>query len=255
MKEAGRPITMLTAYDAPLAALADAGSVDVVLVGDSLGQVVHGFDTTLPVTMEMMILHTQAVARGAKRALLVTDMPFMSYQVSPDQTLVNAGRLLKEGGAEAVKLETNNERIIETVKYIVDAGIPVIGHIGLTPQSIHALGGYKVQGRREEDAERLKQQALAVERAGACAVVLELMPRDLARQITASLGIPTIGIGAGADCDGQVLVLHDLLGLTEHPPRFAKKYVDMRNGMLRAVRKYTRDVRERLFPAKENEFE
>ncbi len=255
MKEAGRPITMLTAYDAPLAALADAGSVDVVLVGDSLGQVVHGFDTTLPVTMEMMILHTQAVARGAKRALLVTDMPFMSYQVSPDQTLVNAGRLLKEGGAEAVKLETNNERIIETVKYIVDAGIPVVGHIGLTPQSIHALGGYKVQGRREEDAERLKQQALAVERAGACAVVLELMPRDLARQITASLGIPTIGIGAGADCDGQVLVLHDLLGLTEHPPRFAKKYVDMRNGMLRAVRKYTRDVRERLFPAKENEFE
>lgn len=255
MKEAGRPITVLTAYDAPMAALADAGSIDVVLIGDSVGQVLHGFDTTLPVTMEMMILHTQAVARGARRSLIVTDMPFMSYQVGPEQTLVNAGRLLKEGGAEAVKLETSNERIIDTVRYIVDAGIPVMGHIGLTPQSIHALGGYKVQGRGELDAERLMQLAKMVEEAGAFSIVLELMPRDLARRITASLKIPTIGIGAGVDCDGQVLVLTDLLGITEHPPKFAKKYVDMRNGTLRAVRKYARDVRERLFPAKEHEFE
>ncbi|MCC6548010.1 3-methyl-2-oxobutanoate hydroxymethyltransferase [Candidatus Sumerlaeota bacterium] len=255
MKEAKRPIVVLTAYDAPMGQLADTGSADVVLVGDSVGQVIHGFDTTLPVTMEMMILHTQAVARGVKRAIIVADMPFMSYQVSAEQTLVNAGRLMKEGGAEAVKLETNNERILGIMRSIVEAGIPVMAHIGLTPQSIHAMGGYKVQGRKSEDAIRLKELALKVQEAGAFAVVLELMPRELAKEISASLRIPTIGIGAGSDCDGQVLVLTDLLGITEHPPRFAKKYVDMRNGVLRAVRKYSRDVRERLFPAKDHEFE
>ena len=255
MKEAKRPIVVLTAYDAPMGQLADAGSADVVLVGDSLGQVVHGFDTTLPVTMEMMILHTQAVVRGAKRALIVADMPFMSYQVSPEQTLVNAGRLMKEGGAEAVKLETNNDRIMDIMRSITEAGIPVMAHIGLTPQSIHSMGGYKVQGRNSEDATKLKALALKAQEAGAFALVLELMPRDLAKEITASLHIPTIGIGAGSDCDGQVLVLTDLLGITEHPPRFAKKYVDMRNGTLRAVRKYSRDVRERLFPSKNHEFE
>lgn len=255
MKDARRPIVMVTAYDATMAALADAASADMILVGDSLGQVVHGFDTTLPVTMDMMVMHTAAVARGARRAFIVADMPFMSYQVGPKETLENAGRLMKEGNAEAVKLETGNERIVDTVRYITEAGIPVMGHIGLTPQAIHQLGGYKVQGRREPDADRLIEIALRVQEAGAFAIVLELMPRDLARRITERLEIPTIGIGAGADCDGQVLVMNDLLGLTENPPRFAKKYVDMRAGALRGIRKYSRDVRERLFPAPEHEFE
>lgn len=255
MKKDGRPITMLTAYDAQMAELADAGGVDVLLVGDSLGQVVHGMETTLPVTLEMMTLHTQAVVRGTKRALVVSDMPFMSCQVSPEETLRNAGRLLKEGGAQAVKIETCNERIIDMVPHLRDAGIPVMGHIGLTPQSIHALGGYKVQGRGEEKAQRLLHLARMIEEAGAFALVLELMPRDLARQITESLAIPTIGIGAGAECDGQVLVINDLIGLTPNPPKFARKYVDMRNGVLRAVRKFTRDVREGQFPGEEHEFE
>lgn len=255
MKQAGRPISMVTAYDATLAALADQGGVDMILVGDSLGQVVHGFDTTLPVTMDMMLMHTQAVARGARRAFIVADMPFMSCQVSPEETLKNAGRLMKEGGAEAVKIETTNERIIDIVRYIGEAGVPVMAHIGLTPQSIHALGGYRVQGRGEDKANRLIELAKMAQDAGAFAIVLELMPRDLARRISESLRIPTIGIGAGNDCDGQVLVMNDLIGLTEKPPRFARKYVDMRAGVLRAVRKYTRDVRERSFPSEENEFE
>lgn len=255
MKDARRPIVMITAYDATMAALADAASADMILVGDSLGQVVHGFETTLPVTMDMMVMHTAAVARGARRAFIVADMPFMSYQVAPKETLENAGRLMKEGNAEAVKLETGNERIVDTVRYIAEAGIPVMGHIGLTPQAIHQLGGYKVQGRHEPDADRLIEIALRVQEAGAFAIVLELMPRDLARRITERLEIPTIGIGAGADCDGQVLVMNDLLGLTEKPPRFAKKYVDMRAGALRGIRKYSRDVRERHFPAPEHEFE
>ncbi len=255
MKDARRPIAMVTAYDATLAQMADEGGIDTILVGDRLGQVIHGFETTLPVTMDMMVLHTQAVSRGARRAFIVADMPFMSCQVGPKETLENAGRLLKEGNAEAVKMETTNDRIIEIVNYIVEAGIPVMGHIGLTPPSIHQIGGYKVQGRLEADADRLVELARKVERAGAFAIVLELMPSEVARRITQSVGIPTIGIGAGHDCDGQVLVMNDLLGLTEKPPRFAKKYLDMRNGVLRAVRKYGRDVRERSFPAKEHEFE
>lgn len=253
MKHSRRPITVVTAYDATMAALCDHGSVDVILVGDSLGQVVHGLDTTLPVTMDMMVLHTEAVARGAKRSLIVADMPFMSFQITPEQTLENAGRLMKHG-AEAVKLETGNERLIETLRYIVEAGIPVMAHLGLTPQSVHALGGYRVQGRGDEEAERLLRLAHLVEAAGAFAVVLELMPSELAARITAALRIPTIGIGAGSQCDGQVLVLNDLLGLTEHPPRFARKYLDLRAGVLRSIRKYTRDVREKHFPADEHEF-
>ncbi len=255
LKAAHRPIAVLTAYDAPLAALADEGGMDAILVGDSVGMVVHGMETTLPVTMEMMILHTQAVARGSRRPLLIADMPFMSFQVGPKETLENAGRLMKEGGAEAVKLETGNPRIVETVRYLVDAGIPVMGHIGLTPQSVHQLGGYKVQGRGVENADHLIEIALGVQQAGAFSIVLELMSRDVARRITAELTIPTIGIGAGAGCDGQVLVMNDLLGLTQRPPRFARKYVDMRAGTLRAVRKYGRDVRERLFPGDEHGFE
>jgi len=254
MKQSGRPIAMLTAYDAPMAALADQGGADILLVGDSVGQVVHGFETTLPVTMEMMMLHTQAVVRGAKRPLIVSDLPFMSCQIDGKTTLENAGRLMKEGGAEAVKMETTNERIIDILQYINEAGVPVMGHIGLTPQSIHALGGYKVQGRGEEKAERLVELARLAEKAGAFALVLELMPRELAREISQSVSIPTIGIGAGVDCDGQVLVISDLVGMTEKPPRFARKYVDMRGGVLRAVRKYTRDVRMRFFPGKEHEF-
>lgn len=253
MKRDGRPIVMLTAYDAPTAKLADDGAVDVVLVGDSVGMTVHGFETTLPVTMEMMILHTQAVARGAKRALIVTDLPFMSYQLGPEQTLANAGRLLAEGGAAAVKLESVNEATLPSIRAIVDAGIPCMGHIGLTPQAIHSLGGYRVQGRTEDHAERLIELAKKIEAAGAFGIVLEMMPPALAARVTAALHIPTFGIGAGGACDGQVLVLHDLLGITENPPRFAKKYVDFRAGMLRAVRKYGRDVREKLFPTAEHE--
>ncbi len=246
---------MVTAYDATIAALVDQGSTDIILVGDSLGQVVHGHENTIPVTMDMMVLHTQAVKRGSKRSLVVGDMPFMSCQVSKEETLANAGRLMKEGGAEAVKLETPNERIIEIAQYIHEAGIPVMGHIGLTPQSVHALGGYKVQGRGKDKADRLVHLAREIEKAGAFALVLELMPRDLAKRISDEISIPTIGIGAGVDCDGQVLVINDLLGLTEKPPRFAKKYVAMREGVLRGVRKYNRDVREKLFPAEEHEFE
>lgn len=251
MKEVGRPIVMVTCYDAMMAALADEASADVLLIGDSVGMVVHGFETTLPVTMEMMILHSQAVARGSKRALLVADMPFMSYQVSTEQAVANAGRLLQEGGVAAVKLESVSERTVPMVKAIVDAGIPVIAHIGLVPQSVHALSGYKVQGRREAEAERLVSLAHQLEDAGAFAVVLELMARDTATRITSELRIPTIGIGAGVQCDGQVLVLQDLLGLNEHPPRFARKYMDLRAGVLRSIRKYSRDVREKLFPTDE----
>ncbi|CAN5332352.1 3-methyl-2-oxobutanoate hydroxymethyltransferase [soil metagenome] len=255
MKAAGRAITVVTAYDAPMAALADAGSVDAILIGDSVGMVVHGMETTLPVTVEMMIMHTQAVARGSKRSLLITDLPFMSYQVSGEQALATAGRIMKEGGCSAVKLETASESIIPTVKAIVDAGIPVMGHIGLVPQSVHALGGYKVQGRSGDAAQKLIDQARRVQDAGAFAIVLELMAAEVAGRITEALEIPTIGIGAGALCDGQVLVLPDLLGVTQQPPRFVKKYMDARAGILRAIRKYTRDVRERTFPGPDHQFE
>lgn len=251
MKESGRPITMVTCYDAAMAGLADEASADVLLVGDSVGMVVHGFETTLPVTLEMMILHTQAVARGSQRSLIVADMPFMTYQVSTEQAVANAGRLIQEGGAAAVKLESVSDRTLPMIRAIVDAGIPVVGHIGLVPQSVHALSGYRVQGRGDDAAERLSALARGVEAAGACAIVLELLARDTATRITRELHIPTIGIGSGIGCDGQVLVLHDLLGISEHPPRFARRYLDMRAGVLRAIRKYTRDVREKLFPTDE----
>lgn len=252
MKEAGRPIVMVTAYDAQMARFADEGSADILLVGDSVGATVHGFETTIPVTMEMMILHTQAVRRGSARSMIVTDLPFMSYQVSVEQALENAGRLVQEGGAEAVKLETRNPRTLPMVRAITECGIPVFGHLGLTPQSIHALGGYRLQGRSHQDAETLISLAKEIEAAGATALVLELIPGELAAQISANLTIPTIGIGAGPGCDGQVLVMDDLIGLTEHPPAFVRKYMDGRAGVLRAVRKYSRDVRERLFPGKEH---
>lgn len=254
MMKAGRPIAMVTAYDAVTASLADEAGIDVILIGDSAGTTVHGFETTLPVTLEMMIIHTQAVVRGANRPLIVADLPFMSYQLSPEQALASAGRVLKEGGAEAVKLETCSERSLPSIRAIVDSGIPVMGHIGLVPQALNQLSGYRVQGRGEIDGTRLLELARKVEAAGAFAIVLELIPSGLAARITAELTIPTIGIGAGAGTDGQVLVMNDLLGLTPDPPRFARKYVDLRAGIVRALRKYGRDVRERSFPAEEHEF-
>lgn len=254
MKKSGRPIAMVTAYDSCFAQLADEASADVILVGDSVGMTMHGFETTLPVTMDMMVLHTSAVSRTAKRALIVADLPFMSYQASVSDAVRNAGRLMKEAGAEAVKLESISERSVDAIRAIVDSGIPVMGHVGLVPQSIHALGGYRVQGRQTASADAIAHLSEEIERAGAFAIVLELMERDLARRITASLAIPTIGIGAGTGCDGQVLVMHDLLGLTENPPRFVRQYADLRAGTLRAIRKYARDVREKSFPGDEHSY-
>jgi len=247
MKEAGRPIVMVTAYDAPTGEMADAGGIDLILVGDSVGMVVHGFDSTLPVSMEMMEMHTAAVARGAKRAMIVADMPFMSYQASVEDAVRNAGRLMK-AGAEAVKLEGNGDRVLDCIAAITEAGIPVMGHLGLTPQSVHALSGYRVQGREKEAAERLVVLAKAQEKVGVFAVVAECIPDVLATRLSAELIVPVIGIGAGNGCDGQVLVCHDMLGMTPKAPSFARRYVDLRAATVRAFRKYGRDVRERLFP-------
>ena len=254
-KRIGRPLVMMTAYDACFGAMADKSGADMILVGDTLGMVVHGFDTTLPVTMDMMVLHTQAVTRAAKRALVVADMPFMSYMVSVEEAVRNAGRLVKEGGAAAVKLEGRSEKILNTVAAIVEVGIPVMGHVGLVPQSVHALSGYRVQGREEKAAERLVNLAKGQEKAGAFAMVLECVPRALARRIASELTIPVIGIGAGDGVDGQVLVMHDMLGFTENPPRFVKKYANLGNATVRAFRKYGRDVREKLFPEDEHGFD
>jgi len=250
MKRIGRPIAMATAYDATMAAIADEGGMDIVLVGDSVGMVVHGFETTIPVTMEMMEMHVAAVGRGAKRSLIVADMPFLSYQTSVEDAVRNAGRLV-QAGAEAVKLEGFGERVLESVKAIVESGMPVMGHIGLVPQSVHALSGYRVQGRTEEDAERICRLARAQQEAGAFAIVAECIPASLAAKLAKELAVPLIGIGSGDACDGQVLVSSDFLGLTAKPPRFARKYVDLRAAAVRAFRKYGRDVRERLFPGDE----
>jgi 3-methyl-2-oxobutanoate hydroxymethyltransferase len=254
MKERGEPITMLTAYDYPTALLIDQAGIDVILVGDSLGMVVHGFDNTLPVTMDMMVLHCQAVRRGTRRALLVADMPFMSYQTGVTDALRNAARLLAEGGADAVKLE-GGQRIAETVRALVETGIAVMGHIGLTPQSVSALGGFKVQGGTVEAARRLLDDARALQDAGAFSLVLEAVPARLATLITRSLTIPTIGIGAGSGCDGQVLVTHDVLGLYERlTPRFARRYAHLADAMRQAFAQFRQDVLTRAFPAPEHEF-
>ncbi len=258
-KATGRPIVALTAYDFPFARIADEAGVDLILVGDSLGMVVQGHDTTLPVTMDEMVYHCRMVARARRRALLVADLPFLSYQVSPTDALANAGRLVKEGGAEAVKLE-GGCAVAETIERIAAVDIPVMGHIGLTPQSVHRMGGHKVQGRRRGQApgqrERLIEDALAVEAAGAFAIVLEGMPLDLASEITARLTIPTIGIGAGMHCDGQILVLHDVLGLCERvAPRFAQRYADLWSVAREAIDGYARDVRERAFPTAAHSFQ
>lgn len=254
MKRRGEKIPMITAYDYTAAILADAAAIPVVLVGDSLGMVVLGHDSTIPVTIADVIHHAKAVARGSRNALIVADLPFMTYQIDPAQALGNAARLLQEGGAHTVKLE-GGARIAPTVRRIVDCDIPVMGHIGVTPQSVNALGGYRVRGRSPEQAAQLLQDALALEAAGAYAVVLELVPAPLARIISQRLTIPTIGIGAGPDCDGQVQVLHDMLGLfTDFVPRHAKQYANLGQTIKGAFEQYAQEVRDGAFPTEKESF-
>jgi 3-methyl-2-oxobutanoate hydroxymethyltransferase len=256
MKAARQPVTMLTAYDYPFARIFDQAGIDLLLIGDSLGMVVQGADSTLPVTLKEIIYHVKMVVRARQRALVIADLPFLTYQVSPEQALRSAGRLIKEGGAEAVKLE-GGITMAETIRRVVDVDIPVMGHIGLTPQSVHRMGGHRVQGRRSGRApgcrERLLEDAAAVEQAGAFALVLEGIPAELAAEITSRVAIPTIGIGAGPECDGQVLVMHDMLGLSESfIPRFAKPYANLWQEASAAAASYIREVRERAFPAREH---
>ena len=254
MKRNGERIPMITAYDYPTARLVDEAGIPMILVGDSLGMAVLGYDSTLPVTMEDMLHHIKAVARGTQRALIVGDMPFMSYQSDVPTAIRNAGRLLQEGGAQTVKLE-GGEAVAETVRRIVECGIPVMGHIGLTPQSVNQLGGYKVQGKTPKAAARLLRDAQALEEAGAFAVVLETVPAPLGRLISQRLSIPTIGIGAGVDCDGQVQVVHDMLGLfTDFLPRHAKRYALLAETTSEAVGRYAQEVREGTFPTERESF-
>ena len=254
MKARGEKIPMLTAYDYTTARLADEAGVPVILVGDSLGMVVLGYDSTIPVTMEDMLHHIRAVARGARRPLIVGDLPFMSYQASTSQALHNAGRMLQEGNAQAVKLEGGGT-VAETVRRIVDCGIPVMGHIGLTPQSVNKFGGYRVQGKGKEEAAQLIKDAVALEQAGAFAVVLELVPTPLSATITQRLTIPTIGIGAGPHCDGQVQVLHDMLGLyTDFVPKHTRQYARLAETISGAFKQYIADVRNGTFPAEQESF-
>ena len=255
MKARGEVITMLTAYDYPTALAMDQAGVDSILVGDSLGMVVLGYPNTLPVTMEDMLHHCKAVSRGAKAALLIGDMPFMSYQVDAKEAVRNAGRFLQEAGMDAVKLEGGRERV-EAVRLIVEAGIPVMGHLGLTPQSVNQLGGFRPQGRDLAAAKRLLEDALLLEEAGCFSLVLESVPARLAEFISDKLSIPTIGIGAGAGCDGQVLVTHDLLGLFDRfTPKFVKKYADFHGEMRRAFGEYIAEVQSSQFPAPEHTIE
>ncbi|HEV2521411.1 MAG TPA: 3-methyl-2-oxobutanoate hydroxymethyltransferase [Candidatus Acidoferrales bacterium] len=247
-------ITCLTAYDYPTARILDEAGVDILLVGDSLGMVVLGYESTLPVTLEEMLHHTRAVRRGTRRALLVADMPYGTYHDDPKAAVRNAIRFVKEAGAEAVKVE-GGERRLEMISRLVDAEIPVMGHIGLTPQSVNAFGGFRVQGKTAEAGEQILRDARAVEAAGAFSIVLESIPRELAARITAELRIPTIGIGAGPDCDGQVLVIHDLLGLSfGHKPKFARRYADVGEIMSRAVAEYCRDVQQGSFPSDDESY-
>lgn len=253
-KENGEKLTMLTAYDYSTAKLIDEAGVNSILVGDSLGNVILGYEDTISVTMEDMIHHGAAVARGAKNALVVIDMPFMSYQTSVYDALVNAGRLMKEGRGDAVKLEGGVE-VCPQIKAIVDAGIPVCAHIGLTPQSINAFGGFKVQGKSEAAAKKLLEDAKAVEEAGAFAVVIEGVPAKIAALITEQLHIPTIGIGAGKDCDGQVLVYQDMLGMfSDFTPKFVKRYANIGGVMKEAFQNYIKEVQDGIFPAEENTY-
>lgn len=254
-KERGEAITMLTAYDFPTARLVDQAGIDAILVGDSLGMVVLGYSNTLPVTMEDMLHHSRAVSRGAQYALLIGDMPFMSYQVSPAESVRNAGRFLQEAGMDAVKLEGGRERL-DSIQAILSAGIPVMGHLGLTPQSVNQFGGFRPQGRTARAAQRLLEDALILQDAGCFSLVLESVPARLARLISERLEIPTIGIGAGIGCDGQVLVTHDLLGLFDRfTPRFVKQYANLHAEMQQAFRAYKHEVEAFAFPGEEHSVE
>jgi 3-methyl-2-oxobutanoate hydroxymethyltransferase len=254
MKKQGEKIAMLTAYDFGMASILDNSDVDILLIGDSLGMVILGYDSTLPVTMEDMIRHTQAVVRGSSKALVVADMPFLSYQVSQETAIANAGRFLKEANAQAVKLEGGRE-YADVVHKMTYAGIPVMGHLGLTPQSVHQMGGYKVQGKNDEAAEIIMQDAKILEEAGAFSLVLECVPEKLAADITAVLSIPTIGIGAGVHCDGQVLVVNDMLGIYDKiTPKFVKKYANLNLEIKKAVKSYVQDVKTSAFPDEEHSF-
>jgi len=254
MKRKGLKIAMLTAYDFPTARVAEEAGVDVVLVGDSVAMTKLGYDSTLPVTMDEMMHHVKAVKRGLNRALLVADMPYLSYELDAKTAAQNAGRFLKEGGAHAVKLEGGME-VAPIIKELIKVNVPVFGHLGLTPQAVNRLGGYKVQGRKPQDAERILTEARVLEGAGVCAVVLECVPDDLAKEITKRLQVPTIGIGAGIHCDGQVLVSDDLLGLTEGTPhKFVKRYAELRAAEVAAVSEYCREVRDGSFPGPEHTF-
>jgi 3-methyl-2-oxobutanoate hydroxymethyltransferase len=249
MKKSGQKIVCLTAYDALIARIFDESGIDVILVGDSLGNVVQGLETTIPVTLDDIIYHTKAVVRGAKRPLVVADMPFMSFQVSADEAFTNAGRIMKETGCGGVKLEGASEIILQAVKRMTESGIPVMGHVGLTPQSIHKFGSYRARGKDPQEAESIFQDAMMLEQAGAFAIVLEKIPAQLAKRITDTLKIPTIGIGAGQHCDGQILVYTDMLGLTiDFSPRFVRRYAQLYDAVMEAAKRYRDDVRNSNFP-------
>ncbi|MBI5057837.1 MAG: 3-methyl-2-oxobutanoate hydroxymethyltransferase [Nitrospirae bacterium] len=253
-KKEGKKITMITAYDYPFARIVDEAGIDAVLVGDSLGMVVQGLENTLPVTMDEMLYHTKMVARAVRSAMVIGDMPFMSYQTSISDAVKNAGRFLKEAGAAAVKLEGGAE-IAEHIKALTKSDIPVMAHIGLTPQSIHRMGGYKVQGKTDEAAKKLIEEAHIIEDAGAFSLLLEAIPMGLAKKITGELSIPAIGIGAGPHCDGQILVLHDVIGLFERfVPKFVKQYANMKEDALKAIKLYREEIEKGIFPSDEHGF-
>lgn len=254
MKHRGEKISMLTAYDFTMAQIVDQAGIEIILVGDSASNVMAGHETTVPMTLDHMIYHTSCVVRGVDRALVIADLPFMSYQVTPKEALISAGRMMKEAGAHAVKLE-GGKPIINTVKKIVDAGIPVMGHLGLTPQSIYKFGTYKVRAKEEEEASTLIEDAKLLEEAGCFAIVLEKIPAKLAAKVTAEVNIPTIGIGAGVDCDGQVLVIHDMLGMNKgFNPRFLRRYADVHSVITGAIEQYIKDVKDKDFPNQDEQY-
>lgn len=253
LKAKDEKISMLTAYDFPTAVLMDEAGVDAILVGDSMGNVIMGMENTLGVTMDMMQHHVRMVSRGVKRAMVIADMPYLSYQISPEEAVRNAGRLVRDGGAQGVKIEGTVVNFGDVIRALIRAGIPVMGHIGLTPQSIHQMGGYKVQGRGENAARRLRMEALELQSVGCFSIVLECVPAEVAAEITLSLSVPTIGIGAGPDCDGQVLVNHDILGWGQ--TKFTKTYVDVRSAMSAGFASYVEEVKTGVFPGEEHCYE
>lgn len=254
MKHRSEKIAMLTAYDFTMAQIIDQAGIEIILVGDSASNVMAGHETTVPITLDQMIYHTSCVVRGVDRALVIADLPFMSYQVTPKDALNSAGRMMKEAGAHAVKME-GGSAIINTVKKIVDAGIPVMGHLGLTPQSIYKFGTYKVRAQEEEEAEDLLKEAKLLEEAGCFSIVLEKIPAKLAKKVTSEISIPTIGIGAGVDCDGQVLVIHDMLGMNKgFNPRFLRRYADIHTTMTEAVEQYIQDIKDKDFPNQDEQY-